>query len=390
MDGNAIPVGENITIIVKASGDLFLEGQDLNEVRFQSNEERIRVNQSNETLFIETHANMELAVPHRAKIVVEKVGGSAFLQDIDGSLSIQKVGGDLAMQRMGTVRIEKVGGNCMIKTIGAGSNIHKVGGDLTLRDAGGTFEVGMIGGNGDLQMVRIDAVDARAGGDLRIYVTESIAGRVGLRAGGDVEIFLPANASGRFILMSSGETIGLDLPRQAQPVQTTVDARRHEFSLGEGDGLVEAQAGGDIRVTDEAIEPQSISEELERREEAWKESYERRSGASWSGGFGFDRTTAWADMISRRAQEAARRAEQRAQSAMRRTEEQIRRAAERDINWPVDFSVPSAPPPYSPPQVSDPVSEEERLVVLKMLQEQKITIEQAEQLLAALEGRQKS
>jgi hypothetical protein len=35
---------------------------------------------------------------------------------------------------------------------------------------------------------------------------------------------------------------------------------------------------------------------------------------------------------------------------------------------------------------SDPVSEEERLAILKMLQEKKITAEQAEQLLQALEG----
>jgi hypothetical protein len=35
---------------------------------------------------------------------------------------------------------------------------------------------------------------------------------------------------------------------------------------------------------------------------------------------------------------------------------------------------------------SEPVSEEERMAILKMLQEKKITAEQAEQLLQALEG----
>jgi hypothetical protein len=42
------------------------------------------------------------------------------------------------------------------------------------------------------------------------------------------------------------------------------------------------------------------------------------------------------------------------------------------------------PTPPTPP--SEPVAEEERLAVLKMLAEKKITAEQAEQLLNALEG----
>jgi len=35
----------------------------------------------------------------------------------------------------------------------------------------------------------------------------------------------------------------------------------------------------------------------------------------------------------------------------------------------------------------EPVKEEERLMILQMVQEKKITIEEAERLLAALEGR---
>jgi hypothetical protein len=43
------------------------------------------------------------------------------------------------------------------------------------------------------------------------------------------------------------------------------------------------------------------------------------------------------------------------------------------------------PPPPSKPV--DPVSEEERMMILQMLQDKKISVEQAEKLLAALEGR---
>jgi hypothetical protein len=100
-------------------------------------------------------------------------------------------------------------------------------------------------------------------------------------------------------------------------------------------------------------------------------------------------------MVSRRAQEAARRAEQRAQSAGRRTEEQIRQAAERQIRQAVnrDFPGPGHPGFFpmhheAPPAArGEPVSEQERMMVLQLLSEKKITVEQAEKLLAALEGR---
>ena len=42
--------------------------------------------------------------------------------------------------------------------------------------------------------------------------------------------------------------------------------------------------------------------------------------------------------------------------------------------------------PFPPDAMNEPVSDEERMTILKMLQEKKITSEQADKLLAALEG----
>jgi len=43
--------------------------------------------------------------------------------------------------------------------------------------------------------------------------------------------------------------------------------------------------------------------------------------------------------------------------------------------------------PLHPRKPVDPVSEEERMMILQMLQDKKISVEQAEKLLAALEGK---
>jgi hypothetical protein len=44
------------------------------------------------------------------------------------------------------------------------------------------------------------------------------------------------------------------------------------------------------------------------------------------------------------------------------------------------------PTPPKPPV--DPVTEEERLMILRMLEQKKITLEEADELLSALEGQQ--
>ncbi len=390
MESNTIPINENTTVIVKASGDLFLRGEEMGEVRFRSGEDRIRVHQSNDTVYVETHASMDLEVPRHASIVVEKVGGSAFLQDLDGSLVVQKIGGDLALQRLGTVRVEKVGGTCLVDGVSDALAIGKVGSDLTVRQVAGRLEVGMIGGTGDLQALGLGALEIRAGADLRVYITDGLEGAVNLRAGGSVFLYLPAHVNGKFELNAGGQLFVLDLNRQEKQVMQNIEGRRYEFLLGAGGALVEVQAGADIHVSDEPVEPASILGDLERRESAWQEARERRGSPAWSAGFGFDRSSAWADMVSRRAQEAARRAEQRSQAAMRRTEDQIRQAAERQGRHEFErgfgfFGGPPAPP--APVEPAAPVTDQERLLVLQMLQEQKITVEQAEKLLAALEGR---
>ena len=91
---------------------------------------------------------------------------------------------------------------------------------------------------------------------------------------------------------------------------------------------------------------------------------------------------------------AASRAAKGVEEAARRAERHAERVAGRHMRhgkhglsvgpWNWDLGPKGVPTPPSSP--SEPVSEDERMAILKMLAEKKITAEQAEQLLAALEG----
>ena len=387
MEMKSVPVNENMIIVIRTSADLFLSGEDPMEVRFFGSEDRLQVRKEEGVLRIENHSGMDLIVPRSVRVRVEKVGGSAFLQDL-GALDIQKVGGELSMQRVGQVEIGKVGGSLTVRAVNGPFHVQKVGGDLQARELSGPVLADMVGGEINVQAVDGENLAMRAGGDLTVYLTRSLPQVMELRAGGNCELYIPSEANAHFDLDSGNEQIEVRVAQGETPMQEDIERRRYEFSLGDGTGKVEMRAGGDVLVSDEAREPSSLSSEFERLETSWQNARENRARYGWPGHFDPERSADWADMISRRAQEAARRAEQRAQNVARRVEEQTRRTVDREVrkvgqgfSFGFDAPVPPAPPKAST------VTEKERMLVLQMLQENKITVDQAEALLRALEGR---
>jgi hypothetical protein len=81
------------------------------------------------------------------------------------------------------------------------------------------------------------------------------------------------------------------------------------------------------------------------------------------------------EKMQRKLEAARRRAERKARAAERAARDRRRR--------PESYK-------YSPPKsvpAQEPVSDEERLMILEMLEQGKISIDEAEQLLSALEGK---
>jgi hypothetical protein len=126
-------------------------------------------------------------------------------------------------------------------------------------------------------------------------------------------------------------------------------------------------AGGDIRVTSQ----------IEAGETADEFGNFAGINLDWSG-FG-ERISRKVEQATRKAEAAARRAEQKMRDAERRSR---RFEGGFEIGrWNWDFGSKGASGARK-----ESVSDEERMAILKMLQEKKITAEQAEQLLSSLEG----
>ena len=131
--------------------------------------------------------------------------------------------------------------------------------------------------------------------------------------------------------------------------------------------------------------PPDFSERINRRLQAAMERTRARL---------MEQAGAHLEAASRRADATGQRASVKIEAAMRRAEAKARAAEVRarrgqanvqaNINigrWKWDLT------PGGPVQAGTPVSDDERLTILKMLQEKKISVEEAEKLLAALEGK---
>jgi uncharacterized membrane protein YccC len=88
------------------------------------------------------------------------------------------------------------------------------------------------------------------------------------------------------------------------------------------------------------------------------------------------------EKLERKLEAQRQRSERRAQEMDRRT-----RRSTWKFDWPAPPTPPARPKPSTPPAPpNQAVTEEERLLILRMLEQKKISLEEADRLLSALEG----
>jgi hypothetical protein len=213
----------------------------------------------------------------------------------------------------------------------------------------------------------------------------------------------------------------VDLPgiHASAPVQTP-----YALTLGEGDAKINLSANGNVVLDTHAPDwdmedydinigaevegmADAVSQQINLQVESQVRMIEEQLNAQLSSltmRLSAARLTEdQARRIEERAREASERATERAQERVRRAQERMEQkmaAAQRKMEYQSQameraarrgrhhvgmgiFTVPTSPRPASPP--GEPVKEEERLMILRMLEQKKITMEEAEKLLTALE-----
>jgi hypothetical protein len=376
-----ISAGKTPTLKIESiDGDLSVVGWDAEDILIKTDEDMLMVKQNGQEVILSCTDDVSLRIPKSASLFVQQISGDASLRGVLGNIEIKEIDNDLSIRESGSVTIDTINADFSLRGAKGNLYVKNVGGDVSIRDVDGNVTLDSVADDLALRGARGN-IKVNVGEDVVVYLEPKADGVYSVIAGDDILLVLPSDANATLSL--HGDKINVDWPG----MENDEDMIERSVTLGEGSAKITLHAGGDIRVTDNVDAGNSA------------EDFGNFAGLNfdWSG-FGerisrqVDRATGQA---ARRVEEAARRAERLAAEAARRAERHAERQARRwkgnvkvgRWNWdfaPGQGQVPTPPPPPG----SEAVSEEERMAVLKMLAEKKITAEQAEQLLSALEGDQ--
>lgn len=345
-------------------GDLSVVGWDGEDVLIKTDEDQLTLQQNGDAVSFSCTDDVSLRIPRDASLSIERIGGDMALRGVIGNIEIKEIDSDLSMRDVGSVAIDTIKADFSLRGAKGNLYVKSVGGDVSVRDVEGNITFDSVADDMALRGARGN-VKVNVGEDVVVYLEPKADGVYSITAGDDILLVLKPNAN--VTLSMNGDEIDVDWPG----IDNQQDVTERVLVLGDGSAKIALNSGGDIRVTNDAEAGNSA------------EDFGNFAGMNfdWSG-FG--------ERISRQVEQATARAAKRAEEAARRVERHAERHARRwrgnvkagPWNWETGpRGIPTPPTP-----TSEPVAEEERLAILKMLAEKKITAEQAEQLLSALEG----
>ena len=365
-----------------------------------------------------------LDIPMNAIVNIGQIGGDAQIRSVRGDIKIEAVGEDLSANQIGTIDIGSVGGELAIKQASGNVTIEAVGEDATCLKIAGNI---MLNAGEDIAINDVQGnITAKAGEDAKLSLSLGDGQQVNVMAGSDISCTLSDEASAEVMLRSGNRTLRV----RGWEVPPPPDDELYTFTLGKGAAALNLNAGEDIILA---------SQSADGRRDSW---FDYDIDLDFGPGFKFrfdsengfpteQFSNLFSEKIQAKVQNAMRHAEEQIANAISHAESRISKAEERaadfESKWPSSDHrrrgrhgrrhedhpeghpardrrrrgprrPKSPPPPHTPEhhaasgspssQQSNPgkapVTEAERLMVLRMVEEGKINVEQAEKLLSAM------
>jgi len=363
----AYKVPESRKLIVKAYGNLDVNGWDRPDITLDINNYTQRVEQTVEGLRIVSFEDCLINVPSDLSLEVEKVAGDVRIRGISGDVNIMKVSGNLAVQALGAVKIIKIDGDCIVNKLSGSIMVEKVNGNLTGDQILGAVSVNKC--SGDVRLNQLgNSVNIASNGDIELGLAGATHGSVNLRANGDVKLFLPPHFDANYKLESKSEVIKMTLAGQAHEVNT----RRYASGVGNFANTINIQADGDIHISSTSSmsdEVQSLFDNLDLVWESLNEQKEMKRKSK------MNHISVNADAIQQEINSKLADVEQKIREALSKVDVSLQ-------NFGISTTTEET---LGGPESQDRVTEQEKLMIIRMVQEGKLSVEQADKLLTALE-----
>jgi len=370
MKQTIVPMKSDAKLVVRTSDDLFIEGGDQPQlIATVDDGDSFRMKDENGVIFLHANSDTKLKIPATVNLVLERVSGDASILGMSGKVEVQKVGGDLHFQGLSGISVDSIGGDCVFKEISGPIDIKRVGGDL---DGFKLTDISVYGVGGDAELSGVQGkVQLTTGGDVHLQFANPQIGGTKVRAGGDIDVAVAENTAAELVLNSASGEISVHACGQ----HLDVEEESYSLPLGEGGATVELNAGGDLTIKEGKEAMNEFSFVFDDLGDTWRDfgrEIEEKIRRSMKG-----------------VNHQLRHAGWEASSAMRQAADKMEGFARSDIPghdgkvYGFGFEPEKGAPAAREKKAA---SDEERMLVLKMLQDKKISVEEAEKLLQALEG----
>ncbi len=418
MTTKTIELGSAKKIFVSVvEGDLTLEGWKRSDMLVETSADQdVEPEQTDETVTLRCPGDCILHVPHDADLHIERVDKDARLASLTGTVKLDQVGASLKLRDVGETTISQVGANLSAKRIRGDLHVHSVGANASIGNVDGQVGAETVGGNLRLSAVS-GGVTATVGGNARIDIAPVPWQVYQIKTGGNLRCTLPDDFNASVTLKSGAQSIRVKCPQKSE----TIRGGEHHLDFGAGDASISLRAGGKIdliclgdvdwdsaddfefnfngeefaamagefaqqatqqvedhlkALNERLADLPKLFDDLGLSEERLAEIEEKIAKAQ---AHASQRTREVSQQVQERLEQRLKQVQKKAEQAAQRAER--KRQGRKKSTLDVDALIASAR------GESEPVSDEERMMILKMLEEGNIDVEQAEQLLAALEGK---
>lgn len=402
-----IPKEDLKKIEVVSGGSLFLTGWNRDEIRIKELSDQDEVEKKKTQLNLVFANDAIIHVPHSLEIVIEAVGGDGSIQGIRGKLEISTIRGDLSLIDIDSAKIGSVGGDLIANRVQGDLLIENTGGDALVNNIQGQISLQQVGGDVHLDKVG-GGIEVITGGEASLSFHPVPWQAYQVKAGGDISVSIPDESSADLSIHSAKEDITVIIGDIDQKLKEKDFSRQ----LGEGGPAIMLSAGGkafltrddftwltNIKINADELEnlavdfsaeaAEQIRNQLERLEEGLRESLSGLSESLDSMGISEEDLQKIASQIEAGSRKAIHKAEIAAIKAQAKVEKKIAQVRKKALKFKSKTKGFDVNEFLAKQEQKRTVSEDERMLILEMLQNKKISPEEADDLLQALEGKKK-
>jgi hypothetical protein len=411
--------------VTACQGDLVVTTWDNTEVLIEvDSEEVLTVEEREGAVALATNRDCSLTIPAGASLIVVQAQGNLSIQGVRRTVEVATVQGDAQFQDgVASASLSTIQGDLVVERWTAAISANAVQGDARVQQVNGPVDFGTVGGdllaeeiNGPLsaRSVAGDAYLRQLNGMLYLSdVGVDLVGRAWTagadvaQVGGDVSLKTVFTGPFTYEIQARGNVVARALPgsNATFTLQATKGRVMTKGPTGEmtEEGQWQAVTGdGEAQVTLTSTQHGNVVFKSvdERNEDQERAAF---AFAADFGKIGAEAGVAAQELasriqqhvaeklakidfeaIARREAEKARRQAEREAAKARRKAERAQKKAQKKVMWHLEWDAGRGSRRTA--RRSQVASEEERLAVLKMLAEGKISTQEAETLLQALEG----